>query len=149
MNQLEHIEAIEKRLWSVADTLRANFNDVCNQYFLPIMGLVFLRRAYSRDLAVKDAIEANLPSRGGTTRSLTKEDFRQNSAIFLHLTPIFSWMLPRRVCRHSQPTEKLCILISKSVKPRLLTFCEAIRIDTQARKSSFRQKTEMLANTPP
>jgi type I restriction enzyme M protein len=101
MNQLEHIEAIEKRLWSVADTLRANSNDVCNQYFLPIMGLVFLRHAYSRYLAVKDAIEANLSTRGGKTRSLTKEDFRQNSAIFLHPTPIFSWLLPRRVCRHS------------------------------------------------
>jgi len=26
MAQLEHIEAIEKRLWSAADTLRANSN---------------------------------------------------------------------------------------------------------------------------
>ena len=83
MAQLEHIEAIEKRLWGAADTLRANSNYASNEYFLPVMGLVFLRHAYSRYLAVKDDIEANLPTRGGKTRSLTKEDFSQKSAIFL------------------------------------------------------------------
>ncbi len=83
MAQLEHIEAIEKRLWSAADTLRANSNYASNEYFLPVMGLVFLRHAYSRFLGVKDAIEAGLPTRGGKTRSLIKEDFSQKSAIFL------------------------------------------------------------------
>lgn len=83
MAQLEHIEAIEKRLWSAADTLRANSSYASNEYFLPVMGLVFLRHAYSRYLAVKDDIEAGLPKRGGKTRPLTKEDFSQKSAIFL------------------------------------------------------------------
>ncbi|HGG58595.1 MAG TPA: SAM-dependent DNA methyltransferase, partial [Gammaproteobacteria bacterium] len=83
MPQLEHIEAIEKRLWTAADTLRANSNYASNEYFLPVMGLVFLRHAYSRYLNVKDAIEANLPKRGGKTRALTKEDFSQQSAIYL------------------------------------------------------------------
>lgn len=83
MSQLEHIEAIEKRLWSAADTLRANSNYASNEYFLPVMGLVFLRHAYSRYLAVKDGIEAKLPTRGGKARPLTKEDFSQKGAIFL------------------------------------------------------------------
>ena len=59
MAQLEHIEAIEKPLWNAADTLRANSNYASNEYFLPVMGLIFLRHAYSRYLAVKDEIEAN------------------------------------------------------------------------------------------
>ncbi len=83
MPQLEHIEAIEKRLWSAADNLRANSTYASNEYFLPVMGLVFLRHAYSRYLTVKEKISANLPSRGGKTRALTKEDFSQQSAIFL------------------------------------------------------------------
>ena len=83
MTQLEHIEAIEKRLWSAADTLRANSNYASNEYFLPVMGLIFLRHAYSRFLAVKPAIEASLPQRGGKTRPLAKEDFSQQGAIFL------------------------------------------------------------------
>ena len=83
MAQLEHIEAIKKRLWSAADTLRANSSYASNEYFLPVMGLIFLRHAYSRYLAVKDTVEADLPTRGGRTRPLTKEDFSQKSAIFL------------------------------------------------------------------
>ncbi|MCC6207506.1 MAG: N-6 DNA methylase [Gammaproteobacteria bacterium] len=83
MSQLEHIEAIEKRLWSAADLLRSSSNYASNEYFLPVMGLVFLRHAYSRYLAVKDKIEPKLPSRGGKTRALTKEDFSQQGAIFL------------------------------------------------------------------
>ena len=83
MPQLEHIEAIERRLWSAADTLRANSTYASNEYFLPVMGLIFLRHAYSRYLAVREAIEAGLPRRGGVARPLTKEDFSQRSAIFL------------------------------------------------------------------
>ena len=83
MAQLEHMEAIEKRLWNAADTMRANSNCASNEYFLPVMGLIFLRHAYSRFLAVKDAIETDLPQRGGKTRALSKEDFSQKSAIFL------------------------------------------------------------------
>ena len=83
MPQLEHIEAIETRLWGAADTLRANSNYASNEYFLPVMGLVFLRHAYSRYLAVKDEIAAALPTRGGKKRAITKEDFSRKSAIFL------------------------------------------------------------------
>lgn len=93
MSQLEHIEAIEKRLWSAADTLRANSNYASNEYFLPVMGLVFLRHAYSRFLGVKDNIEVNLPTRGGKTRPLTKEDFSQKSAIFLQSKAQFDYLV--------------------------------------------------------
>lgn len=83
MSQLQSLEAIEKRLWSAADLLRANSSLASNEYFMPVMGLIFLRHAYSRYLAVKPAIEAGLPSRGGKTRALTKEDFGQQGAIYL------------------------------------------------------------------
>jgi type I restriction enzyme M protein len=91
--QLEHIEAIEKRLWSAADTLRANSNYASNEYFLPVMGLVFLRHAYSRYLAARTRIEAKLPTRGGKTRALTKEDFSQESAIYLQPKAQFDYLV--------------------------------------------------------
>ena len=93
MVQLEHIEAIERRLWGAADQLRANSNYASNEYFLPVMGLVFLRHAYSRYLAVKDDIEPSLPTRGGKTRALTKEDFSQQSAIFLQPKAQFDYLV--------------------------------------------------------
>ncbi|MGM5855551.1 N-6 DNA methylase [Vibrio parahaemolyticus] len=93
MAQLENIEAIEKRLWKSADNLRANSELASNEYFLPVMGLIFLRHAYSRYLAVKEEIIAELPSRGGKTRELTKEDFSQKSAIFLAPEAQFDYLI--------------------------------------------------------
>ena len=72
---MEHIGELEKHLWTGADTLRANSNFASNEYFLPVMGLIFLRHATSRFVKVKEEIELALPKRGGRVRGLTKEDF--------------------------------------------------------------------------
>ena len=93
MAQLENIEAIEKRLWGSADNLRANSNYASNEYFMPVMGLIFLRHAYSRYLGIKPEIEASLPSRGGVTRPLTKEDFSSKGAIFLQGKAQFDYLV--------------------------------------------------------
>ena len=87
-----NIEAVEKRLWTAADQLRANSDFASNEYFLPVMGLIFLRHAYSRYLAVKPEIEASLPSRAGVTRALTKEDFTSRGAIFLQPEARFDYL---------------------------------------------------------
>ena len=91
--QPDNIEAIEKRLWSAADNLRANSNYASNEYFLPVMGLIFLRHAYSRYFAVRDDIVAGLPKRGGSPRALTKGDFSQQSAIFLRAESQFDYLV--------------------------------------------------------
>ena len=80
---MEHVGELEKRLWSSADNLRANSNFASNEYFLPVMGLIFLRHAFSRFQRIKEEIELTLPKRGGKVRQLTKEDFSQKGAIFL------------------------------------------------------------------
>jgi len=90
---MENIEALEKRLWSSADNLRANSPYASNEYFLPVMGLIFLRHASSRYLAVKDGIEANLPKRDGKARPLTREDFSRKGAIFLRPKAQFEYLV--------------------------------------------------------
>jgi len=57
------------------------------------MGLIFLRHAYSRFLRVKEEIVATLPSRGGKTRELTKEDFSQRGSIFLKPEAQFDYLV--------------------------------------------------------
>ena len=89
-----NIETVEKRLWTAADQLRANSDFASNEYFMPVMGLIFLRHAYSRFLAIKPAIEAELPSRGGVKRGLTKEDFSSRGAIFLKPEAQFGYSDP-------------------------------------------------------
>jgi type I restriction enzyme M protein len=47
MQQLQQIEANEKRLWKSAVTLRSNPEVGSNESFMPAMELIFLRHAYS------------------------------------------------------------------------------------------------------
>ncbi len=95
MAQLDRIEAIEAQLWRAADLLRSNSELASNEYFMPVMGLIFLRHVYSRFLAVKPAIEASLPSRQGITRTLAKEDFSQKGAIFLRPVAQFDYFITK------------------------------------------------------
>lgn len=118
LTQLEHNEAIEKRLWGAADTLWANSNYVNNEYFLPVIGLVFLRHSYSLYIAVKDGIEANLPTCGGKTRALTKEDFSQQSAIFLQPKAQFDYLVGLPIMKQIKSLREQCDYLSKARDPR-------------------------------
>ena len=53
------LEAFESNLWKIADNLRANSNLASNEYFLPILGLIFLRHATNRYYEASAAIEAD------------------------------------------------------------------------------------------
>ncbi|MCY4301238.1 MAG: N-6 DNA methylase [Aestuariivita sp.] len=90
---LEHIGAIEKKLWGSADTLRANSNFASNEYFIPVMGLIFLRHAYQRFQTARDEIIPTLPTRHGKPRPLKKEDFSARGAIFLRPEAQFEYLV--------------------------------------------------------
>jgi len=90
---MENIEKLENRLWESADLLRSNSNLASSQYFMPIMGLIFLRHAYNRYLVVKDEIEKTLPKRSGITRQVTKEDFARKSSLFLNEASQYNYLL--------------------------------------------------------
>jgi hypothetical protein len=47
-DHLQGIDKFEADLWKIADNLRANSNLASNEYFMPIMGLIFLRHATNR-----------------------------------------------------------------------------------------------------
>lgn len=80
---MEQINNIEQRLWGSADPLRANSNFASNEYFMPVMRLIFLRHACSKFLKVRDEIIPPLPSQGGKVRDLTKGNFFRRVSIFL------------------------------------------------------------------
>jgi type I restriction enzyme M protein len=90
---MDTIEQLERRLWDAADQLRANSNLNSSEYFMPVMGLIFLRHAYNRYLRVKAEIEPTLPKRGGVARPLTKEDFARQNALFLREISRFDYLL--------------------------------------------------------
>jgi type I restriction enzyme M protein len=113
MVQLENIEAIEARLWRAADLLRSGSELASNEYFMPVMGLIFLRHACSRFLAVKPGIEASLPTRGGVKRSLTKEDFSQKGSIFLRAEAQFDYFI---VSVRESPARKIAASLQGTTK---------------------------------
>lgn len=80
---MDNIEALEKRLWEAADQLRANSGLGSNEYFLPILGILFLRQAFTRFSQVTPKVEASLPSRGGVKREATKDDYSKHRSIYL------------------------------------------------------------------
>ena len=41
-DHFQSLEKFESGLWKIADNLRANSNLASNEYFMPIMGLIFL-----------------------------------------------------------------------------------------------------------
>jgi type I restriction enzyme M protein len=93
MTQTIDLDALGKRLWKAADDLRANSGQASNQYFFPVMGLIFLRHAHSRYLRVRQEIEATLPVRGGKTRELTKDDFAKRTSLYLQPQAQFEYLV--------------------------------------------------------
>lgn len=77
------VKKLEEILWKSADDLRANSKISSTEYFMPVLGLIFLRYAYSRFKKIEAEILPTLPKRGGKTRDLTADDFKGRSAIFL------------------------------------------------------------------
>ena len=77
------IEQFEAGLWKIADDLRANSGLASNEYFMPIMGLLFLRHASNRYYAALAAIEAEQAAGNMPDRDLVEADFVRRRAMML------------------------------------------------------------------
>ena len=78
-----NIRKLETELWESADLLRSGSKLTSNQYCMPVLGLIFLRYAYSRFKMVEAEILKNRPSRGGRVMPVEASDFAAKSALFL------------------------------------------------------------------
>ncbi len=87
------IKKLEADLWTSADTLRSNSKLTSNEYCMPVLGLIFLRYAYSRFKKVEAEIEPTLPKRNGVRREMCASDFTSKSAIFLPREAQYDFLL--------------------------------------------------------
>ena len=78
-----NIRKLEADLWKSADLLREGSKLTSNQYCMPVLGLIFLRYAYSRFKLVEKEILKNRPVRGGRVMPVEASDFASKSALFL------------------------------------------------------------------
>ena len=77
------IKKLEADLWESADLLRAGSKLTSNQYCMPVLGLLFLRYAYSRFKMVETEILKTRPVRNGRQMPVEASDFAAKSALYL------------------------------------------------------------------
>jgi type I restriction enzyme M protein len=82
-DHMQGLEKFESGLWKIADNLRANSNLASNEYFMPIMGLIFLRHATNRFYEAQAAIEADKKAGKMPDRLLVEADFTRRRALNL------------------------------------------------------------------
>ncbi len=90
------IEQFEADLWDVADNLRANSNLASNEYFMPILGLIFLRQATNRYNAALAAINEEIASGAMPERELIEADFTRRRALQLPEDARYDTLLKKR-----------------------------------------------------
>lgn len=80
-------------MWESADLLRAESKLTSNQYCMPVLGLIFLRYAFSRYKLVEKEIMANRPVRNGRVMPVSSLDFKEKSAIYLPEMARFDYLV--------------------------------------------------------
>jgi len=78
-----NIRKLESELWEAADLLRADSKVTSQEYCMPVLGLIFLRYAYSRFKFVEADILKDRPVRNGRVLPVEADDFKTKSAIYL------------------------------------------------------------------
>ena len=88
-----NIRKLESELWESADLLRAGSKLTSNQYCMPVLGLIFLRYAYSRFKLVEAEIMKDRPMRRGRALPVEASDFASKSALFLPREAQYEYLL--------------------------------------------------------
>lgn len=87
------IKKLEADLWESADLLRAGSKLTSNQYCMPVLGLLFLRYAYSRFKMVEAEVLKDRPMRNGRQMPVEAKDFAAKSALFLPKEAQYDWLV--------------------------------------------------------
>jgi type I restriction enzyme M protein len=79
----KNIEKLEADLWEAADNLRANSKLTSSDYFMPVLGVIFLRHAANRFEAAHRQIEADQASGKMPKRKVLPADYLARRSLYL------------------------------------------------------------------
>src|SRR5438876_901434 len=102
------IEKLETDLWEAADNLRANSKLTSSDYFMPVLGVIFLRQADNRFDAAHRQIEADQASGKMPKRKVLPADYIARRSLYLPERARYDWIMQQAA-------------ISGSDLPRLIT----------------------------
>lgn len=82
-NPLQNLEKLEADLWEAADQLRANSKLTSSDYFMPVLGIIFLRHAANRFADASRQIEDDQAVGRMPKRKVVKEDYLRRRSLWL------------------------------------------------------------------
>jgi type I restriction enzyme M protein len=98
---MQGIEKLEADLWEAADNLRANGKLSSNAYFLPVLGVIFLRHAANRFEAAHRQIEADQASGKMPKRKVLPADYVARRSLYLPEKARYDWIMQEAALRRS------------------------------------------------
>jgi len=94
-NSLQNIEKLEADLWEAADQLRANSKLTSSDYFMPVLGIIFLRHAANRFDAAARQIAEDQKSGKMPKRKVLPADYVSRRALFLPETARYDYIMDK------------------------------------------------------
>jgi len=89
----KNIEKLEADLWEAADNLRANSKLTSSDYFMPVLGVIFLRHAANRFEAAQKQIEADQASGKMPKRKVLPVDYVARRSLYLPEKARYDWIM--------------------------------------------------------
>jgi type I restriction enzyme M protein len=93
LDTYKNIEKLETDLWEAADNLRANSKLTSSDYFMPVLGVIFLRHAANRFEAARKQIEADQASGKMPRRKVLPADYVARRSLYLPECARYEWIM--------------------------------------------------------
>ena len=87
------IEKLESDLWEAADNLRANSKLTSSDYFMPVLGVIFLRHAANRFEAATTQIQKDQATSKMPRRKVQAADYLKRRALWLPENARYDWIM--------------------------------------------------------
>lgn len=83
--QQTSLDELAKSPWETADSLRNESSLTSQMYYMPVLGIIFLRHATYRFRLIEKKLKEskNWPCRNGVPRPVRADDFIKESAMFV------------------------------------------------------------------
>ncbi len=92
---LNDIEKLEADLWEAADNLRANSKLTSSDYFMPVLGIIFLRHAANRFEAATKQIAQDKMAGRMPKRAVVDADYIRRRALPLPEPARYDWIMAK------------------------------------------------------
>jgi type I restriction enzyme M protein len=92
---MENLAQFESDLWEAADNLRANSKLTSSDYFMPVLGVIFLRHAANRFDAATAQIQADKAAGKMPNRKVQPADYIRRRALWLPETARYDYIMQK------------------------------------------------------